>query len=99
MKVDYESNKSLRLAVRCLPALAVVPSSDITYDFLVSADNMPDHKKMLLMFSDFEHEHLLGRRRPGRGNVIIQQSYQKKLKATFETALKGEGGTKNTVQG
>jgi len=33
MKENYEKNDSLRLALRCLPALAMVPSSDVTEAF------------------------------------------------------------------
>ena len=36
MKVDYENNDSLRTAVRCLPALAVVHSLDIIGTFLTA---------------------------------------------------------------
>jgi len=40
MKEDYENNDSLRLALRCLPALAMVPLSDVTEVFLRLADNI-----------------------------------------------------------
>jgi len=39
------------LALRCLPALAVVPSPDVIKVFLVPADNMPGHKKMSELLS------------------------------------------------
>jgi len=45
MKVDYESDDE-RIAVRCLPALAVVPSSDVVDAFLVLADNIPNHDEI-----------------------------------------------------
>ena len=35
MKSDYESNDESRTAVRCLPALAMVPSSDVAESFLI----------------------------------------------------------------
>jgi len=40
MKEDYKMNDVLRLALRFLPALAMVPSSDVTEVFLILADNM-----------------------------------------------------------
>ena len=40
MKEDYEKNDGLRLALHCLPAFAMVPSSDVTDVFLVLADNI-----------------------------------------------------------
>ncbi|CAK8689672.1 unnamed protein product [Clavelina lepadiformis] len=67
MKCDYESDNELRTAVRCLPALAMVPSSDVVESFLILADSMPDHEKMPELLSYFEHTYIRGRRRPGRG--------------------------------
>jgi len=63
MKEDCEKNDSLGLALRCLPALAMVPSSDVTEVFLILADNMPGRKKMpeLLAFSVFEHTYIRDR--------------------------------------
>jgi len=46
MKEDYENNDRLRQTLRCLPALAVVPSSDVAEAFFKLADTMPRHKKM-----------------------------------------------------
>jgi len=68
MKEDCEKNDSLGLALRCLTALAMVPSSDVTEVFLILADNMPGRKKMpeLLAFSVFEHTYIRDRWRPGR---------------------------------
>jgi len=40
MKENYEMNDSLRLALRCLPALAMVSSSDVTEVFFILADNI-----------------------------------------------------------
>jgi len=39
MKEDYKKNDSLRLAIRCLPTLDMVPSSDVTDVFLILTDN------------------------------------------------------------
>jgi len=44
MKENYEKNGSLKLAIRCLPVLAMVFSSDVTEVFLILADNMPGPK-------------------------------------------------------
>ena len=46
MKEDHEKNDRLRLALRCLPALAMVPSSGVTEAFLILVDNMPGQEKM-----------------------------------------------------
>ena len=35
MKSDYESDDNLRIAVRCLPALAMVPSTDVAETFRI----------------------------------------------------------------
>jgi hypothetical protein len=43
VKVDYESNDSLPTAVRCLPALALVPPVDVIDAFLPLAESMPEH--------------------------------------------------------
>jgi len=67
MKGDYESDDELRTAVRCLPALAMVPSSDVVDSFLILADNMPNHDKIPELLSYFEHTYVKGRRRPGHG--------------------------------
>jgi len=39
MKEDHAMNDTLRLAIRCLPGLDKVPSSDITDVFLILTDN------------------------------------------------------------
>jgi len=55
MKEDYKKNDKLRLAFRCLPALAMVPSSDVTEAFLILADNMPGHENIPEILAYFEH--------------------------------------------
>jgi len=40
MKEDCKKNNSLRLAIRCLPALAMFPSSDVVEVFFILADNI-----------------------------------------------------------
>jgi len=40
IKDDHEKNDCLRLAFRCLAALDMVPSSDVTESFLILADNI-----------------------------------------------------------
>jgi len=54
MKEDYEENDSLRLAIRCIPALAMVPSSDVTETFLIQAG----HEKMPQLLPFFENTHI-----------------------------------------
>ena len=67
MKAEYESDDNLRTAVRCLPAWAMIPSYDVIKAFLILAESMPNHEKMPELLSYFEHTHIRGRRRPGRG--------------------------------
>jgi len=40
MKEDYEKNDSVRLTLRCLPALAMAPSFDVTEVILMLADKI-----------------------------------------------------------
>jgi len=54
------------LAIHCLLALAVVPSSDVTEAFVILADNIPGYEKMPELLTYSEHSYIRGRRRPGR---------------------------------
>ena len=44
MKSDYESDDNLRIDVRYLPALAMVPLTDVAEAFWILAGNMPEHE-------------------------------------------------------
>jgi len=45
MREDYEKDDSLIVAICCLPALAIVPSPDVTEVFLMLTDNLLGHKR------------------------------------------------------
>ena len=89
----------LRMAVRCLPALAMVPSADVTDAFLTLADNMPDHDKMPELLSYFEHTYIRGRRRPGRGEHYGPAIFPIERWNHFQTASEGVSRTTNSVEG
>jgi len=65
-EIKLRKTDSLSLVLRCLPALAAVPSSDATEVFLILADNMSSHKKIPELLAYFEHTCIRDRRRPGR---------------------------------
>ena len=90
MKSDYESEDNLQIALRCLPALAVVPSTDVAEAFWILADYMPELEKMPELLAYFEHTYIRGRRRPERNechrsalypieNGIILRVHRKEL--------------------
>ena len=99
MKVDYESNDSLCTAVRCLPALAMVPAADVVDAFLILADSMPDHEKMPELLAYFEHTYIRGRRRPGRAEQYGPAIFPIETWNHFETASEGVARTTNAVEG
>ena len=75
MKSDYKSDENLRIAVRSLPALAMVPSTDVAEAFWMLADLMPEHEKMPELQAYFEHTYIRGRRRPGRNECYRSALY------------------------
>ena len=58
MKSYNESDDNLRIAVRCLPALAMVPSTDVAEAFWILADYLPEHEKMPELQAYFEHTYI-----------------------------------------
>ena len=55
MKSYYESDNNLRIAVRCLSTLAVVPATDVIEAFWILADYKPEHEKMPEHLEYFEY--------------------------------------------
>jgi len=92
MKEDYEKNNRLRLALRCLPALAVVPSPDVTEAFLILTDNMPGHEKMPELLAYFEHTYIRGKQRAARGERYGSAIFPTES-SEETTSSKEEGGT------
>ena len=99
MKSDYESDDNLRIAVRCLPALAMVPSTDVAEAFWILADYMPEHEKMPELLTYFEHTYIRGRRRPGRNECYRSAIYPIETWNHFDCASEGIARTTNSVEG
>ena len=99
MKSDYESDDNLRIAVRCLPALAMVPSTDVAEAFWILADYMPEHEKMPELLAYFEHTYIRGRRRPGRNECYRSAIYPIETWNHFESASEGIARTTNSIEG
>ncbi|KII61414.1 hypothetical protein RF11_12829 [Thelohanellus kitauei] len=86
MKVDYESNDNLRIAVRCLAALAHVPLADVSEAFDLLAESMPRHEKMDELLSYFEHTYIRGRRVRGREENYAPAPFPTHTWNKFESA-------------
>ena len=74
-KSDHENDDNLQIALRCLPALAMDPSTDVTEVFWILADYMPEHEKMPELLAYFEHTYIQGRGRPGRNEFYRSALY------------------------
>ena len=85
--------------MRCLPALAVVPSTDVAEAFWTLADYMPGHEKMPELLAYFEHTYIRGRRRPERNECHRSALYPIETWNHFESALKGIARTTNSIEG
>jgi hypothetical protein len=55
LKADYENDDNLRSAIRCSPALAMVPASDVVEGFLILSGHMLNHEKIPELLSYFKH--------------------------------------------
>ena len=86
------------MALRCLPALAVVPSPDVIKVFLVPADNMPGHKKMSKLLEYFEHMYIWGTWRPGHSEHYGSTIFPIERWNHFETVSEGVART-NSIEG
>jgi hypothetical protein len=99
MKTDYESDDTLRVAVRCLSALSLVPEADVSDAYDILADNMPDHEKMNELLSYFERTYIRGRRRAGRGNNYGPAVFPINVWNHYQAAADGVARTTNSVEG
>ncbi|KII60211.1 hypothetical protein RF11_11660 [Thelohanellus kitauei] len=70
MKVDYESNDDLRIAVRCLAALARVPLANVSEAFDLIVVSMPRQEKMDELLSYFENAYIRCKRVRGKGGKL-----------------------------
>jgi len=89
MKEDYKKNGSSRLAARCLPALAMAASHDITEDLLILA--VPEFY--------FEHTHVRDRGRPGRSERYGSAIFPVERWNHFENASDRIARTTNSIEG
>jgi len=62
----YSTDDEIRGFIRCLPALAHVPPTDVCDAFETLTENAPEHEKMNEIISYFEHTYIRGRRLQGR---------------------------------
>ena len=100
MKSDYESDDNLRIAVRCLPALAMVSSIDLAEVFWTPADDMPEHEKMPELQAYFEHtQYIRGRRRRGRNECYLSALYPIETWNHFESATERTARTTKSIEG
>lgn len=99
MKADYENNAELRTAVRCLPALAMVPPNDVEEAFDMVAEHKPDHEKTPELLSYFEHTYIRGRRRAGRGRNFGPAIFPIQTWNHYESAVDGVARTTNSAEG
>jgi hypothetical protein len=89
MKMDYETNDDLRVAVRSLSSLAMIPADDVAEAFDLLADAMPHHEKAAELLSYFEHTYIRGRRRAGRGVNYGPAIFPIATWNHYETVLEG----------
>jgi MULE transposase domain/FLYWCH zinc finger domain len=99
LKTDYESNDELRIAVRYLPALSMVPPEDVVQAFDILSDSFPDHEKTPELLAYFEHTYIRGRRRPGRGVHYGSAIFPINLWNHYDAPGAGIARTTNAVEG
>ena len=95
---DYQKNDSLKLAMCCLRASAMIPSSDVTQAFLILADNKPDHEKIPELSAYYEHTYIGDRRRPGRNERYGSDIFPVEMWNHFETTSEGITRTTNSTE-
>ena len=99
MKEDYETDDVIRDAVRCLPALAHVPETDVIEAFELLAESMPPHEHMDELISYFKHTYIQGSRLRGRGNNYGNALFPVRMWNQHGTSVDGIARTTNAVEG
>lgn len=99
MKIDYESNNDLRIAVRCLPALAYVPSVDVAEAFDLLTESMPRYEKIEELLWYFDHTYIRGRRLRGRVENYAPALFPIHMWNKFDASIEGIARTTNAVEG
>lgn len=98
LKLEYENNNDVRGFVRCLPALAFVPSDDVNEAFELLLDETPadvDHMDEIVSF--FEHTYIRGRRQ--RGGRYGPATFPVEVWNKYEGGTEGIARTTNCVEG
>lgn len=100
LKSKYEDDIEVRCYIRCLPALAFVPTDDVIEAFEILVDTMPpniDHLDELTTY--FEHSYIRGRRQRGRGEVYNPALFPIDLWNQHAAAVDGIARTTNSIEG
>lgn len=100
MKQAYETDTVVRGAVRCIPALALVPVDDVIDAFELLADEIGEvHERMPELLSYFEHTYIRGRRRAGRLPNYGPSLFPIQRWNQHQAAADGIARTTNAVEG
>jgi hypothetical protein len=99
MKSAYENDDTIRQSVRCLSALAFVPTFDVGDAFDILADDMPAHDYMNELVSFFEHTYIRGRRLRGRNATFGPALFNIDTWNQRESAIHGIARTTNSAEG
>lgn len=99
MKLAYENDDAIRGSVRCLSALAFVPTTDVVEAFELLAESFPDHDHSAELLSFFEHTYIRGRRLRGRVEAYGQPLYRMELWNQHDAGAAGIARTTNSVEG
>jgi MULE transposase domain len=100
LKAVYENDIAVCLYIRCLPALAFVPETDVLEAFDILEDSQPqdiDHLDELTSY--FEHTYVRGRRQRGRGDHYAPALFPLRSWNQFKAGAEGIARTTNSVEG
>ena len=99
LKVAYETDDDVRIAIRCLAALSHVPIADVSASFDLLADSMPQTDHMDELVTYFEHTFVRGRRLRGRADNYAPPLFAAASWNQMEAAGDGMPRTNNICEG
>jgi hypothetical protein len=102
LKRDYETDNEIRSFIRCLPALACVPTEDVVVAFDALMEHMPANEKVNEVATYFENTYVRGRRLAGRPGPVARFGQPIFAIASwnhYDAALEGIARTNNSVEG
>jgi hypothetical protein len=99
LKQAYDSDDELRGFIRCLAALAFVPTDAVVDAFEVLVETMPEHDRINELVTYFENTYIRGRRLRGRVENYSPASFPITLWNKRESAIAGIARTTNIVEG